>query len=170
MGPYYSHTLLNAVLAHSAYWGSKNTATKQLLGETYEGGAVFAKAARSMVFEELSQGVCTIPTIQSLLILSAQECMYGHSTQAWTYSGIAFRLADHLGILVDVEQYGGEISLTAEDVEIRHRVFWSCYFWDKMVSLYLGRSPTLQHSTVSLPQIMCRLQSFVFAPSLLTLL
>lgn len=49
--------------------------------------------------------------------------------------------------------------LTAEDLEIRRRLFWSCYFWDKWVplifgpllsdinhraiSLYLGRMPAL---------------------------
>ncbi|GKT63896.1 fungal specific transcription factor [Colletotrichum tofieldiae] len=154
LGPYYSHTLMNAVLSHSIRWGRSDPATKEKLDEFYDGGALFGKHARSMVFEELSQGICSIPTVQTLLLLSAQECSVGNSAQAWTYSGLAFRIIDHLGICVDGQRYPGSVQLTDEDVEIRHRLFWSCYFWDKMISLYLGRSPSLQQTSVSPPQIM----------------
>ncbi|KAH0489204.1 hypothetical protein TgHK011_009645 [Trichoderma gracile] len=154
MGPYYSHTLLNAVLSHSIRWAKSDPKTKQILDESYDGGAVFGEHARSMLFDELSRGVCTIPTVQTLLLLSAQECSLGNTTQAWTYSGLAFRLIDHLGICVDGDRYINSVHFTDEDVEIRHRVFWSCYFWDKIISLYLGRSPSLKHTTVSPPQIM----------------
>ncbi|PHH92546.1 hypothetical protein CDD83_6944 [Cordyceps sp. RAO-2017] len=154
LGPYYSHTLLNAVISHSIRWGQSDASTKRLLDESYDGGAVFAKHTRSMVFDELSRGVCTIPTVQTLLLLSAQECSLGNSTQAWTYSGLAFRLIDHLGICVDARRFPGSVPLTDEELEIRHRIFWSCYFWDKLISLYLGRSPSLQQSSISPPQIM----------------
>ncbi|KAM0551809.1 hypothetical protein ACHAPJ_008380 [Fusarium lateritium] len=154
MGPYYSHTLLNAMLSHSIRWGKSDPSTKQLLDQSYDGGAVFAKHARSMLFDELSRGVCTIPTVQTLLLLSAGECGHGNTTQAWIYSGIAFRLIDHLGICVDGQRYPGSVHLTDEEVEIRHRLYWSCYFWDKIISLYLGRSPSLQHTLVSPPQII----------------
>ncbi|EHK39943.1 hypothetical protein TRIATDRAFT_140324 [Trichoderma atroviride IMI 206040] len=154
LGPYYSHTLLNAVLSHSIRWAKSDPNTRRILDESYDGGAVFGKHARSMLFEELSKGVCTIPTIQTLLLLSAQECSLGNTTQAWTYSGLAFRLIDHLGIHVDGERYPGSVQFSDEEVEIRHRVFWSCYFWDKVISLYLGRSPSLKHTMVSPPQIM----------------
>ncbi|KAF9871318.1 hypothetical protein CkaCkLH20_11239 [Colletotrichum karsti] len=154
MGPYYSHTLMNAVLSHSIRWGRSDPATKEKLDEYYDGGALFGKHARSMVFEELSQGVSSIPTVQTLLLLSAQECSVGNSAQAWTYSGLAFRIIDHLGICVDGQRYPGSVQFSDEDVEIRHRLFWSCYFWDKMISLYLGRSPSLQQTSVSPPQII----------------
>ncbi|TEA18495.1 Nitrogen assimilation transcription factor nit-4 [Colletotrichum sidae] len=154
MGPHYSHTLMNAVLSHSIRWGRSDPATKEKLDEFFDGGALFGKHARSMVFDELSRGICSIPTVQTLLLLSAQECSVGNSAQAWTYSGLAFRIIDHLGICVDGQRYPGSVQLADEDVEIRHRLFWSCYFWDKMVSLYLGRSPSLQQTSVSPPQIM----------------
>ncbi|KAG7141008.1 Nitrogen assimilation transcription factor nirA like protein [Verticillium longisporum] len=154
LGPYYSHTLMNAVLSHSIRWGRSDPATKKILDQSYEGGAIFGKHARSMLFDELSQGQYSIPTVQTLLLLSAQECSVGNSAQAWIYSGLAFRIIDHLGICVDGQRYPGSVQLSEEDVEIRHRVFWSCYFWDKMISLYLGRSPSLQQSSVSPPQIM----------------
>ncbi|KAJ6080387.1 hypothetical protein N7467_010140 [Penicillium canescens] len=154
LGPYYSHTLLNAVLSHSIRWGKSDKTTCEKLEEAYESGAIFGRHARTLLFDELSSGICTIPTVQTLLLLSAQECSSGNSAQAWVYTGIAFRLIDHLGICVDSQRYAGSVELSDEDVEIRNRLFWSCYFWDKMLSVYLGRSPTLQHSTVSPPQIM----------------
>lgn len=156
LGPYYSHTLLNAILSHSIRWGKSDANTKRILDESYDGGIVFGQHARSLLFDELRRGICTIPTIQTLLLLSAQECSFGNTTQAWSYSGLAFRLIDHLGICVDGQRYPGSVRLSDEDVEIRHRVFWSCYFWDKIISLYLGRSPSLQYSKVSPPQMMCK--------------
>lgn len=155
LGPYYSHTLMNAMLSHSIRWGKSDPATRQKLEEAYEGGAVFGRHARAMVFDELSRGVTAIPTVQTLLLLSAQECSLGNSAQAYVYSGIAFRLIDHLGICVDSAKYAASVHLSDEDVEIRNRLFWSCYLWDKIISLYLGRSPVLQHSPVSPPQILC---------------
>lgn len=155
MGPYYSHTLMNALLSHSTRWAKSDPITYQTLQEAYDGGALFGRHARTMLFDELESGKCTIPTVQALLLLSAQECSSGNNVQAWVYTGIAFRLIDHLGICVDGQRYAGSVHLSDEDVEIRNRLFWSCYFWDKMISLYLGRSPALQHSTVSPPQVMC---------------
>lgn len=156
IGPYYSHTLLNALLSHSVRWSKRDAPVSQILDDFYEGGAVFGKHARNLVFEEINKGNSTVPTIQTLLILSAQECGFGNTVQAWSYSGLAFRLIDHLGICVDGERYIDSVPLSDEDVEIRHRLFWSCYFWDKVISLYLGRSPSIQHSTISPPQVMCK--------------
>lgn len=154
LGPYYSHTLLNAILSHSIRWGRWDKDTRDRLENDYDGGAVFSRHARAMVLEEISRGVATIPTVQTLLLLSAQECSAGNTSQAWMYSGMAFRMIDHLGICVDSQRYTGNIPFSDEDVEIRRRLFWSCYFWDKIVSLYLGRSPSLQHSDVSPPQMI----------------
>lgn len=149
LGQYYSHTLLNAILSHSVRWGRWDKTTREILEREYDGGAVFGRHARTMVFDEIAQGVATIPTVQTLLLLSAQECSQGNTSQAWMYSGMAFRMIDHLGICVD-----SELHFSDEDIEIRRRLFWSCYFWDKIISLYLGRSPSLQQSTVSPPQLM----------------
>ncbi|KAK8124229.1 hypothetical protein PG999_004147 [Apiospora kogelbergensis] len=152
-GPYYSHTLLSAIVSHSTRWAKRDPVIQEQLA-AYEGGALFRRQARSFLFEELNNGVCTIPMIQTLLLLSAQECSSGNATQAWVYSGIAFRLVDHLGIFIDGQRYAADVHLSEEEVEIRHRLFWSCYFWDKIISLYLGRRPTLTQVSVSPPGFM----------------
>ncbi|KAG5933606.1 hypothetical protein E4U53_000936 [Claviceps sorghi] len=154
MGPYYSHTLLNAVISHSIRWARSDVLNRRILDESYQGGIVFGKHARTMLFQELSNGVCTIPTIQTLLLLSAQECSLGNTTQAWTYSGIAFRLVDHLGICVDSQRFPGSVPLSDEELEIRRRIFWGCYLWDKLICLYLGRSPSFQQTNISPSHVM----------------
>ena len=155
LGNYYSHTLLNAMLSHSVRWAKNDAHIRQLLSP-FDDGKSFSRQARALLFEELTLGHCTIPTVQTLLLLSAQECSAGNRTQAWLYSGMAFRMIEDMGICIDGQKYASTVKLSDEDIEIRHRLFWSCYFWDKMISLYLGRSPTLQHSSVSPPQIMCK--------------
>ncbi|KAH8895687.1 fungal-specific transcription factor domain-containing protein [Thozetella sp. PMI_491] len=154
LGPYYSHTLMHAVLSHSIRWAKSDVATREMLDKHYEGGAIFGRYARMMAFDELSRGISTVPTAQTFLLLSAQECSLGNTSQAYVYCGIAFRLIDHLGILVDGQRYAASLNLSDEDIEIRNRLFWSCYFWDKVISLYLGRSPSLRYSTVSPPQVI----------------
>ncbi|KAF4124972.1 Fungal trans [Geosmithia morbida] len=159
MGPYYSHTLLNAMLSHSIRFARADPSTRSILDHSYEGGAIFGKHARSMVFDEISRGVVSVTTVQTLLLLSAQECSLANTAQAWTYSGLAFRLVDHLGACVDGERYMGSVPLSDEDLEVRHRLYWSCFFWDKMISLYLGRAPSLQHTAVSPPHVICKISS-----------
>lgn len=153
-GPYYSDTLLNAILSHSVRWCKAEPNIGPLLG-SFDGGAQFFNNAVSGVYESLRVGYSGIPTVQTLLILSAQECGKGNRTQAWLYSGMAFRLLDDLGISIDSRKYSGSAQLTDEDIEIRNRLFWSCYFWDKMISLYFGRAPIMQNSLVSPPRMIC---------------
>ncbi|KAL2071784.1 hypothetical protein VTL71DRAFT_13019 [Oculimacula yallundae] len=153
LGSYYSHTLLNAMLSHSVRWCKNDAKIRELL-VPYENGELFSRQARTLLFDELKQGDSKVPTVQTLLLLSAQECSAGNRTQAWLYSGMAFRLIEDMGMCIDGQKYAGAVHLSDEDIEIRHRLFWGCYLWDKMISLYLGRSPTLQHSDISPPQIM----------------
>jgi hypothetical protein len=68
---------------------------------------------------------------------------------------MAFRLIEDMGVTFTTGGTQSELNLEDEDVEIRQRLFWSCYFWDKMVSLYLGRTPMLQNSGMSPDQIIC---------------
>lgn len=155
LGPYYSHTLLNAILSHSVRWCKQNKQIQKLLAP-YENGALFSRQARSLLFPELLSGHSKVPTVQTLLLLSAQECSAGNQTQAWLYSGMAFRLIEDMGITFTADGGHSELNLEDEDVEIRQRLFWSCYFWDKIISLYMGRTPMLQHSGMSPDQIICK--------------
>lgn len=147
-GPYCSVLLLNAVLAHSVRWARADSRMFTLL-EPFENGALFGKQARAGLMDALQTGAPSIPTVQALLLMSAQECGQGNLSQSWLYSGMAFRLIVDLGIVFDGRRYARAVKLSAEDIEIRSRLFWSCYFWDKILSLYLGRLPAVQEASVS---------------------
>ncbi|KAK4498566.1 hypothetical protein PRZ48_011224 [Zasmidium cellare] len=150
-GQFCSVLLLNAMLAHSVRWAKADQNVAHLL-EPFEDGAYFGRQVRLNLMDSLQSGPPTIPTVQALLLLSAQECGQGNLTQAWLYSGMAFRLIEDLGIIFDGRKYAGALKLSTEEVEVRNRLFWSCYLWDKVMSLYLGRLPVLQESSVSPPR------------------
>ncbi|RJE23615.1 hypothetical protein PHISCL_04071 [Aspergillus sclerotialis] len=152
---YWSATLFKVLCAHScrficapeAFWdsGSYSETFSQLCNR------LMSEAKSLLALETLNPP--SIPTIQALLQQSARDIACGHSSAAWLYSGMAFRMAVDLGLHVspdDLQRHSS--SLSAEDVEIRKRLFWSLYAWDKHISLYLGRMPnfTMGADNVSL--------------------
>ncbi|KAM0512802.1 hypothetical protein ACHAPE_008435 [Trichoderma viride] len=57
---------------------------------------------------------------------------------------MAFRMAKDLGLHVDPKKLGPLSSqFSDEDLALRQQMFWSCYSWDKTMSLCLGRAPTM---------------------------
>lgn len=67
---------------------------------------------------------------------------------------MAFRIATDLGIHLPGETLRTYTrNLTLEDIEVRKRLFWSCYTWDKAISLYLGRMPAFTLHVESNPPI-----------------
>lgn len=129
-GPCYSPFLLIVMLSHAARFDSPKT-SETLISK-----------ARLLLGTEIHRP-SSVPTAQALLQLSARDLAYGSTSQAWLYSGMAFRMVSDLGLhhsTVNVSSLG---HLSAEDLEIRRRLFWSCYFWDKAISLYFGRTPVL---------------------------
>ncbi len=112
---YYSEFLLMVMCGHAAKYQEVNCADFLLT------------RARRLLGTAIQQP-SSIPTIQALLQLSARDLAHGSISQAWVYSGIAFRMASDLGLQhssIDVK------GLSSVDVEIRRRLFWGCYFWDK---------------------------------------
>jgi hypothetical protein len=65
---------------------------------------------------------------------------------------MAFRMALDMGIHLPSDKLLAYVkSLNAEDVEIRKRFFWSCYSWDKAISIYLERMPNFLPDTDGVP-------------------
>ena len=81
LGPYYSHMLLNAMLSHSVRWCKADpTIHEQLI--PFDEGSLCGRQARTLLQDDLLQGHTKISTIQTLLLLSAQENGQGNRTQA----------------------------------------------------------------------------------------
>ena len=125
-GRYYSDFLLTVICAHAAKYQDGNCAELLLT------------RARRLLGTAIQQP-SSIPTVQALLQLSARDLAHGSISQAWVYSGIAFRMASDLGL----QHTGPDIrGMGPVDLEVRRRLFWSCYFWDKYVLL---RSEWIMH-------------------------
>lgn len=151
---YCSDTLLKVVYAHSCRFMRDPDSTWDPLGrnETFQQFAdrLMSEAQVALAMETINPP--SIPTIQALLQQSARDMAYGRSSQAWLYSGMAFRMAIDLGIHVSTERLQRYARwLSPEDIEVRKRLFWSLYAWDKHISLYLGRMPNFLAGTESIP-------------------
>jgi hypothetical protein len=123
-GQYYSPFLLTVLCAHAARFDQ--SAMRELL----------ISRARLLLGTEIHKK-SSIPTTQALLQLSARDLAYGSISQAWLYSGMAFRMVSDLGLHHNDDKLLSLGLLSAEDLEIRKRLFWSCYFWDKWVCVGL---------------------------------
>ncbi|KAF5261391.1 hypothetical protein FOXYS1_7927 [Fusarium oxysporum] len=70
---------------------------------------------------------------------TAREIGRGSVSQAWLYGGMAFRVAIDIGLFSLSPARSGDIIWT----QLGRHLAWSCFFWDKTLSLYLGRTPSL---------------------------
>ena len=136
--------LLNSVLSQAARYYDHPDSSK--ISEH------FAHCALNTLPRDLNNG-SSIPTIQGLLIFSARECACGRTSQGWLYSGMAFRMMRDIGIHIHprkLTHLAGQF--TPDELALRQQVFWSCYTWDKTMSLCLGRAPTI-HEVMPIPTL-----------------
>ncbi|KAI1077022.1 fungal-specific transcription factor domain-containing protein [Whalleya microplaca] len=141
-GPYVTPFLLCAVLTQAARYSIRRDAI--------EIGHHFATKALQLLLCDIEKG-SSIPTVQGLLIFSARECACGRVSQGWLYSGMAFRMMRDLGIDVSPKKLGPLAKqFSEEELALRQQVFWSCFTWDKTMSICLGRASAV-HCTVELP-------------------
>ncbi|ORY23135.1 fungal-specific transcription factor domain-domain-containing protein [Naematelia encephala] len=150
-GPYFSQFLLESICAAAVLYSDYHLdperlprdigagATADLLGV----GAEYLSRAKALLAVELEKP-SNVPAIQGMMILGQRESSCGNASQGWMYTGMAFRAMRDLGIHLDCSRLPifGFGTLSAEDREIRRRLFWSAFTWDKTISLALGRMPT----------------------------
>ncbi|KAL7905207.1 fungal-specific transcription factor domain-containing protein [Trichoderma velutinum] len=129
---YWSAALLMALCALGAMVASDDK-QRQLSDQ-------FFQAAESII---MVSGLAkpSIPTVQTFLCLAFYEIGRGNLSKGWSFSGIAFRMAQDLGFQRDPDNWVPHDSSldTREDSEIRRRIYWGCYNSDKLISLILGR-------------------------------
>lgn len=136
-GEYCSPLLLSVICLHSTRFTDHHL-SEELLAR-----------CNLLLGQEIHMGG-SITTAQALLQLSAREVGRGNLSQAWLYCGMASRISIELGLY----SQSWAISKDAEHAEIRrnqvsYQLAWSCYLWDKVISLYFGRSPSLPEPPVS---------------------
>lgn len=59
------------------------------------------------------------------------------------FTGMAVRMIQDLGIHLAIDEPSLDANMDQETREVRVRLYWSAYCWDKSISLAMGREPAL---------------------------
>ncbi|KAL6834625.1 N-terminal binuclear Zn cluster-containing/DNA binding domain-containing protein [Trichoderma camerunense] len=97
----------------------------------------FFKRAKMLAFSSILQA--RIELVQALLLMS--HYLHGslELNHCWTVIGLAIRTAQELGLYLDSTNFTKDII----EQEIRKRVWWGCFVIDRLVSIKVGRPPTI---------------------------
>ncbi|KAJ6086312.1 nitrogen assimilation transcription factor NirA [Penicillium sp. IBT 16267x] len=135
-GPYCSDFLVNAVFACSSKF-SERLEVRSDPARPETAGKLFFERCDQLLAEQSLLTHSSIPTVAGLLMLGSTFNARGQISKGWLYTGYALRMVHDLGLHFDCNG-------SAEDVEIRRRLFWGAFICDKLHSLYFGRPFTLQ--------------------------
>ncbi|KAL9548642.1 hypothetical protein MBANPS3_005597 [Mucor bainieri] len=108
-------------------------------------GDVFFERAEKLLDE--SYDTPSISTVQALVLLASHQHGAMKSARAWLYSGMAFRMAQDLGLHRNCDHW----NIPPEECERRKRVFWCCYVVDRLASAMYGRASTFEERDCDVP-------------------
>ncbi|OCF44232.1 hypothetical protein I317_01850 [Kwoniella heveanensis CBS 569] len=95
-----------------------------------------------------------LANIQGFLLLAMYSLRDSKGPSVWYLSGVSLRLC--IGMGLHRRAAGRAVkSFTRYEIEMRKRVFWSCYTLDRMIALLLGRPPGISDDDfdVELPEV-----------------
>jgi hypothetical protein len=110
----------------------------QVTGRTSVDRVRLFKRAQTLIFSGLLQA-SSIELVQALLLMG--QYLHGslELNNCWTVVGLAIRMAQGLGLHLDAGSFTSDII----EQEIRKRVWWSCFIIDRILSMKVGRPPTI---------------------------
>lgn len=109
----------------------------------------FFKRAKTLIFSSLLQAG-SIELVQGLLLMGRYYHGSLELNNCWTVVGMAIRMAQGLGLHLDTSTF----TTNLVEQEIRKRVWWGCFVLDRVLSMKVGRPPTIHDGPgieVSLP-------------------
>ncbi|KAI8991577.1 fungal-specific transcription factor domain-containing protein, partial [Mycotypha africana] len=109
-------------------------------------GDIFFERARCLLDDYYDTP--KISTVQALLLMTSHQMGTMKSPRAWLYSGMAFRMAQDLGLNRNCDNWS---NITPEERERRKRVFWCCYMVDRIISAIYGRSSNFEERDCDVP-------------------
>ncbi|KAH8912492.1 hypothetical protein BR93DRAFT_81002 [Coniochaeta sp. PMI_546] len=149
---YCSSLLVNAMLALGCHFTSV-AAAYAIPGDSRTKGDHFFAEAKRLIVENDEYEKPKLTTVQALALMSVREAGCGREAKGWVYSGMSFRMAQDIGLNLDI---GGiptdKDSLSEQEIDARRITFWGCFLFDKCWSNYLGRLPQLPKNTYNVPK------------------
>jgi len=150
--PYCSSLLVNAMLALGCHFTSVPGAFATPGDSRTKGDHFFAEAKR-LIVENDEYEKPRLTTVQALALMSVREAGCGREAKGWVYSGMSFRMAQDIGLNLDIAGIPKDKdSLDEKDIDARRITFWGCFLFDKCWSNYLGRLPQLPKNTYNVPK------------------
>lgn len=149
---YCSPLLVNAMLALGCHFTDAACAYATA-GDSWTKGDHFFAEAKRLIVDNDEYEKPRLTTVQALALMSVREAGCGREAKGWVYSGMSFRMAQDLGLNLDI---GGIRSdndnLDEQEIDARRVTFWGCFLFDKCWSNYLGRLPQLPKNSYSVPK------------------
>ncbi|PFH61220.1 hypothetical protein XA68_17975 [Ophiocordyceps unilateralis] len=140
-----SPLLVNAMLALGCHFTDVAGAYATLGVSRTKGDHFFEEAERLILAnEEFAKP--RLATVQALALMSVREAGCARESKGWVYSGMSFRMAQDLGLNLEVSGASSQL-MSEEEIDARKITFWGCFFFDKCWSNYLGRLPQLPRSS-----------------------
>jgi hypothetical protein len=122
-------------------------------GDSRTKGDHFFAEAKRLIIENDEYEKPRLTTVQALALMSVREAGCGREAKGWVYSGMSFRMAQDIGLNLDI---GGiptdKDSLNEQEIDARRITFWGCFLFDKCWSNYLGRLPQLPKNSYNVPK------------------
>ncbi|KAK0637258.1 fungal-specific transcription factor domain-containing protein [Bombardia bombarda] len=149
---YCSSLLVNAMLSLGCHFTSVPGAFA-IPGDSRTKGDHFFAEAKRLITENDEYEKPRLTTVQALALMSVREAGCGREAKGWVYSGMSFRMAQDIGLNLDIGGFAKDKdALSEQEIDARRITFWGCFLFDKCWSNYLGRLPQLPKNTYNVPK------------------
>lgn len=149
---YCSSLLVNAMLALGCHFTDVNCAYATP-GDSWTKGDHFFAEAKRLIVENDEYEKPRLTTVQALAMMSVREAGCGREAKGWVYSGMSFRMAQDLGLNLNLGGINTDNEhMDEQEIDARRVTFWGCFLFDKCWSNYLGRLPQLPKNSYSVPK------------------
>ncbi|RUS15617.1 fungal-specific transcription factor domain-containing protein, partial [Endogone sp. FLAS-F59071] len=136
-----SHFALNALYAVASRF-SKDPRVRLEPGNPETAGNIFFERAKHLLKDDNASS--SISTIQGLILMAVHQNDLFRPTRACKYAGMAFFMAQNLGLYRSCELW----NLPPSECERRARVFWCCYVLDRILSATYGMPVTFDDHNI----------------------
>ncbi|KAI6088844.1 fungal-specific transcription factor domain-containing protein [Hypoxylon rubiginosum] len=149
---YCSPLLVNAMLALGCHFSDASCAYATA-GDSWTKGDHFFAEAKRLIVDNDEYEKPRLTTVQALALMSVREAGCGREAKGWVYSGMSFRMAQDLGLNLDIGGIRSDSdNFDEQEIDARRVTFWGCFLFDKAWSNYLGRLPQLPKNSYSVPK------------------
>ncbi|KAE9370898.1 hypothetical protein N431DRAFT_510353 [Stipitochalara longipes BDJ] len=153
---YFKHVAVNFPLVHSAQIKDFHQ-RREVPDDPYEESVLNLVYALGGQFLEMRDKVLQLGDIRTLsyLLLLIQQCLrVPRDPGGWTFIGIAMRLCVELGL----HRKKRRNLNPALGSELEKRLFWACYYFDRDISIALGRPPCISDPDIDVePKIQSKI-------------